>query len=438
MPNTHSHHNHYALAKLLNRSEIANESAAAGSIQGIINALREHLRMDIAFVSEFRDGRRVFLNVNSASGEAPFQEGDSDPIEESYCHWIAEGRLPELILDAAWTPEANSLPATSALPVGAHLGVPLRFSDGKLFGSFCCFSYCPDLSLQDRDLSLIKVFAQIIADILERRSKERERRNALTANIRTMIDARQFTTVYQPIYNISDESAVGVEALTRFSDSEMRSPSVWFDEAREVGLTVELELALIRNAIEGLGYFPPHIYMSLNASLETIVSGELKGILKNVPLRRLVIELTEHEAVESYSELQQHIQPLRDRAKFAIDDVGAGFSSLRHILVLEPDIIKLDASLIHNLHKDPKRIALVQALVTFAGTLNIILVAEGVECADELSELRRLGVDKAQGFFLSRPMPLLAASHLLCFDPAFCVAPTPVDQVQQHKVARKV
>ncbi|CAN0600361.1 unnamed protein product, partial [Laminaria digitata] len=81
----------------------------------------------------------------------------------------------------------------------------------------------------------------------------------------------------------------------------------------------------------------------------------------------------------------------------------------------EPDIIKLDASLIRNLHNDPKRVALVKALVTFAESLDIILVAEGVECADELSELRKLGVDKAQGYFLAHPMPLLAASHSLLY-----------------------
>ncbi len=129
MANTH---NNQALAELLHRCEIANESAAIGSIQEILNALRQHLKMDIAFISEFREGRRVFLNVNSASSEAPIKVGDSDPIEESYCHRIVEGRLPELILDASSIPEANSLPATSALPVGAHLGVPLRFSVSPL------------------------------------------------------------------------------------------------------------------------------------------------------------------------------------------------------------------------------------------------------------------------------------------------------------------
>ncbi|WP_417613107.1 EAL domain-containing protein [Parasphingorhabdus sp.] len=419
-----------ALAKLLSRSEIANESAAAESIQEILVALREHLKMDIAFVSEFKDGRRVFLSVNSASGEAPIKAGDSDPIEESYCHLITEGQLPEIIMDTSLIPKADSLAVTSALSIGAYLGVPLRFSDGRLFGTFCCLSHRPDITLHDRDLSLMKVFGPIIAGILERRSEEQKRRNTITTDISKMIDSRQFMTVYQTIHKAFDGSPVGLEALTRFADSEVRSPADWFEEASEVGLGVELELALIRNAVAGLRYFPNHIYLTLNASAETIISGKLDEILRGVPQERLVIELTEHEAVENYTELQKHLQPLRDRVRFAIDDVGAGFSSLRHILILEPDIIKLDASLIHNLHEDPKRIALVQALVTFAKSLDIILVAEGVECEDELNELRKLGVDKVQGYFFSRPMPLLAASHFLCFDPDIRGPQTAADQVK--------
>ena len=109
------------------------------SIEQILRAVRKHLGMEVGFVAEFSADRRVFRHVD-ADGDSPIAPGDSDPLNESYCHWIAEGQLPQLIQDPADHPFTMRFAATTTLPVGAHLSVPIRLRDGRTYGTFCCFS----------------------------------------------------------------------------------------------------------------------------------------------------------------------------------------------------------------------------------------------------------------------------------------------------------
>ena len=120
--------------------------------------------------------------------------------------------------------------------------------------------------------------------------------------------------------------------------------------------------------------------------------------------RDLVIEITEHAAVDDYEALATALR--RHRAaglRIAVDDAGAGYASLRHILKLRPDFIKIDLSLVRDIHLDPVRQALVTALVTFASTVGAVLVAEGVEAQAELDMLVGLGVRHMQGYLLCPP-----------------------------------
>jgi len=139
----------------------------------------------------------------------------------------------------------------------------------------------------------------------------------------------------------------------------------------------------------------------------------LVELMSELPGHRLVLEITEHATVEDYDALRAALRPLRGRGvSVAIDDAGAGYSSLRHILALEPDLIKLDMSLTRNICLDPARKALAAALISFARETGSRIIAEGVETAAELATLQSLGVEKAQGYFLGRPMALNAALRL--------------------------
>lgn len=150
----------------------------------------------------------------------------------------------------------------------------------------------------------------------------------------------------------------------------------------------------------------------MNSSPELILTGRLHPLLDQMAdLSRLVLEITEHAAVHDYVALALSLSPFRRRgARLAVDDAGAGYSSMRHILNLAPEIIKLDISLTQHIDSDAKRRALAKGLTSFAHEIGSLVIAEGVERPEELDMLQRLGVDCAQGYLLSKPLELEAAA----------------------------
>ncbi|TDR76436.1 sensor domain-containing phosphodiesterase [Paludibacterium purpuratum] len=383
----------------------AKHSTVDETIMDTLHSVRTLLGMQIAFISEFKDGRRIFRFVDSAEDLPPLVcVGNSDPLEESYCQRVVDGRLPELIRDARQNAEAMTLPVTAALPVGAHLSVPIRFSDGHVYGTFCCFSLAPDATLNERDIRTLRLFAEMTCKLMEQQIEQSHSHQLIVDRLQDTLDAERFNIVYQPIIHIAQHRIVGYEALSRFSAEPIRSPDIWFNEAAEVGLQEALELATIRKALQGLIRFPDDTYMSLNASPATILKGSLDALLADYPLDRLMLEVTEHTSVDDYAQIVTALKPLRDRGlRLAVDDAGAGYASFRHILKLQPDIIKLDVSLIRQIDCDTGCRALAGALIRFAEETGSKIVAEGVETVEELKVLRALKVNKAQGYLLGRP-----------------------------------
>jgi EAL domain-containing protein (putative c-di-GMP-specific phosphodiesterase class I) len=369
--------------------------------------------MDVAFVSEFVARRRVFRQVDAGVSEAPIEVGGSDPLEESYCWRVVQRKLPELIPDTSAVPAAMAMPVTTALPVGAHLSVPIHLPDGRTYGTFCCFSFLPNRSLNERDTSVMRAFAEIIAQQIHRDIASARERREKVARIEGVLSDDQLSTVYQPIHRLKDGRCVGFECLSRFSALPPRSPDVWFAEAAEVGLVIDLELAAIKKAVGGLPALPADCYLALNVCPETIASGRLLAALNSVPTERIVLELTEHAAIEDYAAVLAALDPIRRRGvRFAVDDAGAGYASFKHILTFQPDLIKLDVSLIRGIHDDRRRYALASALVSFARVARSAVVAEGVETPAELTALRQIEADHVQGYLLGRPMPLRSAVEI--------------------------
>jgi len=383
----------------------ANHRTADETIMETLHSVRTLLGMEIAFISEFKGGQRIFRYVDTSEDIPPIVcVGNSDPLEESYCQRVVDGRLPELIRDARQIPEALTLPVTTALPVGAHLSVPLRLSDGQIYGTFCCFSMSPDATLNDRDIRTLRLFAEVTCKLMEQQIEENHIRQAIVSRLQDTLDAERFNIVYQPIIHVAQHRIVGYEALARFIAEPVRPPDLWFNEAAEVGLQESLELAAIRKALQGLEHFPDGTYLSLNVSPATILKGSLDAVLEGFPFERLMLEVTEHTSVDDYSQIATALKPLRERGlQLAVDDAGAGYASFRHILKLQPDVIKLDISLIRKIDSDTGCRALAGALVRFAEETGSKIVAEGVETAAELRALCELKINKVQGYLLGRP-----------------------------------
>lgn len=379
----------------------------AGSLKRTLEAVRQHLGMQVAYVSEFTDNRTVFREVDAPGLEALVKVGDSHSLDDVYCRHILEGRLPELIPDTSLEPLAKAMPITAAANIGSHISVPIRLPDGRPYGMFCCVGFEANPSLNARDLQTMRAFADLAAFEINRDLVAKEAAGQKRERICGVIESGAFSIVYQPIWDIGSRQAVGFECLSRFSALPSRPPNEWFDEAAEVGLGTVLELAALRVAVGALGSLADHLHLAMNASVETIMDSEFTELMNALPPERVVIEITEHTNVDDYEDLLRALQPLRQRGfRLAIDDAGAGYSSLRHILNLRPDYIKLDMDLIRHIDIDPARRALASALITFARETGSTIIAEGVETASEFATLQALGVDQAQGYFLARPTPL--------------------------------
>lgn len=142
------------------------------SVPDVLRLLREHLQMDVVFISEFVDGQRVYRRVDAAPGRDVIRAGESDPLEQTFCQRVVDGRLPQAMRNTAVEGVGKDLPAFVA-PVGAYLSVPVVLNDGRVYGTLCCFSANTNEKLTQRDLKKLEMSAQLAARRIEaERAKE--------------------------------------------------------------------------------------------------------------------------------------------------------------------------------------------------------------------------------------------------------------------------
>lgn len=224
---------------------------------------------------------------------------------------------------------------------------------------------------------------------------------ARRAPIERAIDRNEVRVVFQPVVRLLDGATLGYEALARLGERG-DPPAPWFRLARELGLGTELELACLA-AIAELGLPPGDALLFVNVSPATLLHPRMQELCS--PLAdRLVVELTEHIEVVDYALLRPSIERWSARGvRLAVDDTGAGYSSLRHVLELAPHFLKLDQTVVGGLDEHAARRALVAALVTFADEVHTTVIAEGVERWSEAQALQDVGVHLAQGYAFGRP-----------------------------------
>jgi EAL domain-containing protein (putative c-di-GMP-specific phosphodiesterase class I) len=245
-----------------------------------------------------------------------------------------------------------------------------------------------------------------LAGQLERQEQAAEAQRRQVQRIREILQDGGPAVVFQSIFDLRAGNVVGKEALARFPGHPARTPDLWFADAATVGLRVELEIAAVRAAVSQAGELDG-TFLALNVSPEALSSVRFLRLLPELPTERVVLEVTEHAPVEDYESLSRSLQQLRaEGVRLAIDDAGAGFASLRHILRLAPDFIKLDISLTRGIDGDQARRALASALISFASEIGAAIIAEGIESGAEVEALRALGVVYGQGFHLGWPQPI--------------------------------
>jgi EAL domain-containing protein (putative c-di-GMP-specific phosphodiesterase class I) len=396
------------------KKERAEVATANASMEAFLRAARKHFGMDVAFIGEFTMGRRVFRHVNSDEADCAVVESGGDRLEDSYCQRVIDGRLPELIIDPKDFPAAMELEATRTVPVGSHLSVPIRLRNGEIFGTFCCFSHTTNPALGPADIDKMHVFAHMVSAELEVILQNRARQSETAARVQQVLDARSLRILYQPIFRLWQNEIMGFECLSRFPAPPPRRPDVWFADADEVGLGQTLEVSAIELGLRALPLLPAPLDVRINASPALVLSGALGAALEGHEFARIVLEVTEHEPVNDYEAFLAMLSPLRQQGmRLAVDDAGAGHATLRHILKLQPDIIKLDISLIRDIDSDRYKSALAAALIRFALETEAEIVAEGIETSAEMTQLRALGAQGGQGNYLGRPVALEEALALV-------------------------
>lgn len=228
------------------------------------------------------------------------------------------------------------------------------------------------------------------------------------------ITRARFRMLLQPIVDLTTGRLIGAEALARFPGRPQQSPDRWFADANRIGLGVALELAAITKALEALPALPADAFLAVNLGPEALAADELPELIERHDPTRLVIELTEHLHIEDYPNLRSTLAIVRELGvRLAIDDTGAGFASLAHILELAPDLIKLDRRFSHAIDTDPARRAVAQSLVSLSREIGATTIAEGVETPAELHTIRRLDIPYGQGYLISRPRPARSLPHHL-------------------------
>ena len=368
----------------------------------IADALHRLPGVDVAGVLECTANGLLTLATVGPPG-SPVQTGEALP--DNQARYLLE-RSRDGPWAERWSPPAD--PGAddgrrAALGIKSRAFAPIQV-DGELVGLIAVATTDEDHGRHlVEDLPAVGEFASVAEAILApalvaRRARAEERRR-----IAATIASAAFRPVFQPIVDLSTGTTVGFEALTRFDDG--CRPDLRFAGAVECGMAIELETATLDAALREARRLAPGAWLSLNVSPAFLVqSGTLGRLLADRP-GPVVLEVTEHEAIEAYAPLRAAMLGLGPGVRLAADDAGAGVANFNHLVELRPNFVKIDASLVHGVDADPSRRAVVVGLVHFAAEAGCQVIAEGIETQAERTTVTELGVTLGQGYLLGKPAP---------------------------------
>ena len=354
--------------------------------------------IDAARVYAFCEAGVVPLAIEGVSPEA---EIIWEPIDSARALHLKACSCAGAWIDAPWD--------TARTSIGRLLGeafAPMRWDDRIIGVVSMGTTTRPDAKRLALRLPTLTEFGVISAALLGPMLADHWRRADSRSQLDAIISNHAFTPVFQPVVRLQTREIVGFEALTRFSDGAR--PDLRFMEAEAVGMSVRLETACIAEQLEAATWLPQGPWISLNVSpaLASAIVPLISALERTD--RDVVLEITEHVEIADYRQLVGALDLIRGTARLAVDDAGAGYAGLRHILELRPQFVKLDISLVRNVDTDPARQAMVAGMAHFASNAGCELIAEGIETEGEFNELMRLGISLGQGYLFGKPAPILA------------------------------
>jgi EAL domain-containing protein (putative c-di-GMP-specific phosphodiesterase class I) len=348
------------------------------------------------------DGRSVLLGIRGENLPPALTQGNTLPAHRNeYMRGMAANG-PWITGWAVTDDDEGYSRAVAAAGISTTAYVPM-VHEGRLLG---VLAVGEDEATGGRatiseEFPILVEVAEHAATALGPRLADAEARSTASDILDTVLERRLYWPVFQPIRDLSTGEIRGYEGLSRF-DAPVSTGHL-FHQAVMINRLRELEVATLKVTIDASQSLPPDCWLSVNSSPHLLTDTETLSKILGTTKRPIVIELSEHELVTDYESISAALGRLGPGYSLAVDDAGAGFSSLRHILETRPAYVKLDLGLVQGLAEDAARRALVAAMVHFAAEAGFTLIAEGVESKADLRALRVLGVHMGQGFLLGKP-----------------------------------
>jgi EAL domain-containing protein (putative c-di-GMP-specific phosphodiesterase class I)/GGDEF domain-containing protein len=284
--------------------------------------------------------------------------------------------------------------------------------DPALYKKFGCYVGSATVC-QDENVRV----ERLVYDGLERAlgdsyAREAEDGTARVDRLRDIIDREDVSTLVHPVFDLESMDVIGYEALSRGPEgSEFERPDKLFAVAYDADLVLRLERLCRKRALQAAAGMKEDRLLFVNVEPEAIADPQLRDIVTSslleesaLPSSRVVLEITERAAITDFGAFRATLEYVRALGfTVAVDDAGAGYGSLQCMAEVRPEWLKIDLSLVRGVDSDDIRATLVESLVTLAERVGARLIAEGIETAEELEALRRLGVKYGQGFLLALP-----------------------------------
>ncbi len=272
----------------------------------VVELAHRHLGLDVTYIVQLTSAGEVY---RAAAGHvASFNVIlDGEPVATTtYCRRLVNGDIPNVIVNAAADERLADLAKTHGAQIGAVIGVPLRLSDGRLFGALCGLSRTPRPQLDQRDVQFMSMLSESSINDLD----ELHSQDALRSDILRLVELEDLKVAYQPIVALNNDECLGIEALARFPEPFTR-PDTTLADAERFGLGLELERLVIRQAWKILPVLGAGQFLALNVSPDALVELARRANQRNnLPLSQLVVEVTEHSVVNCYEALHHELRPL--------------------------------------------------------------------------------------------------------------------------------
>ena len=300
-------------------------------------------------------------------------------------------------------------PATRPRELAEALGERLPHVSG--------LSFCAGYSIVQRDpmLRAERCVHRALDEAMRISLRQKAREEDHSAQgLDAIVADERVVTLYQPIVDLNDRSVLGHEVFTRGpAGGPFEDPDRLFGLAERTGRLVALERLCRKRALASLHrHLPPGHKLFLNTSARALQDPEVAGAVFLRQLARsglrqedLVLEITERVALEERDSYRDVLRQLkREGVRVAIDDMGAGYSSLQAIVDIEPDYLKFDIALVRNIDRSQIKRSLLETLVELSSKIGADVIAEGIEAGSELTTLREMGVQLGQGRHLAAPV----------------------------------